>query len=75
MSSIQLPENAQKIYDALAATPDEWVNRTELARRLNKPRLNPSDTAYLEVMEANHMIEALIGTSTNQQRQWVYRIR
>ena len=57
--SIELPPKAQRLLDIIRAGGGDWVPRRDIAAALGKRRLNGGDLAYLEVLAANHLIEAI----------------
>lgn len=54
--SIDLPEQAQRILQTFEK-PGIWLKRRDIAQQLGKNRLNPSDTAILDMLAYMDLIE------------------
>jgi len=55
-TQVELPEQAKKLLEAFEGKK-EWIKRRQIARYLGKARLNPSDTAILDMLAYMQMIE------------------
>ena len=55
-TQVELPQQAQRILEVFEK-PDTWLKRRDIANRLGKTRLNPSETAILDMLAYMEMIE------------------
>ena len=55
-TKIELPEQAQRLLSTFDGSP-HWMKRRDIAHRLGKTRLNPSDTAILDMLAYMRLIE------------------
>lgn len=53
---LELPKQAQRILEAFE-NPGTWLKRRDIANRLGKTRLNPSETAILDMLAFMEIIE------------------
>lgn len=71
---MELPETAQAILAMIQGQGGQWVSRSDIAKALDKKRLNGTDLAYLEIMALNGLIEEKkIDDSTPIGYQWMYK--
>ena len=54
----QLPSQAGRVLEALNARRGVWQTRSEIAHAIGKGRLNPGETASLDMLAAQGQIEA-----------------
>lgn len=55
MSSVE--DRQQKLLSALRGLGDGWHSRNEIAARLGKKKLNPSEVTIFEIMASTGVIE------------------
>jgi len=71
-----LPEQARALLDAVKAARGVWLSRQDIAHTMGKNRLNPGDTAMLEMLTAQGLIEAQERpTSAPSGYRWEYRAK
>jgi len=70
----QLPPQAERLLKALQAPRGVWRTRSDIAATLGKNRLNPGDTAMLEMLAAQGVIEVQrVTDATPIGYRWEYR--
>ncbi len=72
----QLPPQATKLLELLRARRGDWLSRSQIADVLNKRRLNPAETALLEMLAVQGLIEVQRATDeTPIGYHWEYRAK
>lgn len=70
----QLPPQAVKLLQILKAHRGVWLTRSDVAGALNKRRLNPGETALLDMLAALGEIEVQrVNDQTPMGYHWEYR--
>lgn len=70
----QLPPQAEKLLTVLKARRGVWLSRSDIADVMQKKRLNPGETALLDMLAALGQIEVQrINDATPMGYHWEYR--
>lgn len=70
----QLPSQAGRVMDVLKANRGVWMTRSQIAAAIGKDRLNPGETASLDMLAAQGKIEAQrVKDPTPIGYRWEYR--
>lgn len=70
---MELPE--KQLLEALRPASGEWLSRSEIAGRLGKRRLNPTDIAILSMLaQVKKIEEREVPTNAPSGRRFEYRI-
>lgn len=74
---IKMTERAQTLIDALSETPDKWVSRAELVRRIgrNGGHFYPAEIEATSWLRLNNIIEERIARSETNKLTYEYRIK
>lgn len=73
-TTTRLGKHVDTLMSILRRTPGEWVNRSDIAKALEKRRLSSYDIAMLEILHEKGMIEIeLRDNRTPIGYEFVYR--
>jgi hypothetical protein len=71
-----LSAQAERVLTALQAVGDQWLSRSQIAKQLNKSRLNPYELAALDLLVEQGKVEVQKQEKTGYiDFQWVYRAK
>lgn len=72
----QLPSQAGRVLDVLNAHRGVWMTRSQIAAAIGKDRLNPGETASLDMLAAQGQIEARrVNDPTPIGYRWEYKAK
>lgn len=72
----QLPPQAEKLLNILKARRGVWLSRSDIADVLQKKRLNPGETALLDILASLGEIEVQrVNDATPMGYHWEYRAK
>ncbi len=72
----QRPPQAERLMEVLKSRRGVWLSRSDIAEQLNKKRLNPGETALLDMLAALGEIEVQrVNDATPMGYHWEYKAK
>lgn len=76
MPALSADQKTERVLQALATNPGQWMKRAEIAEAMGVKSLNGTYLLLLEIMTGNGLIEAReVETNTPGGVRWEYRVK